>query len=154
MPDEGLAATYQATVPVDHSQFAVFDYLGDAVLTDLRPAQSEWLVAAGYGGAVFHAWDKALEASVTLELWRSEPPADMPTEAEAQAPDQRFFSPSGTVTICAVIASASDRNAELLGPGHYVLRARRTRTRDITEDGDELRGEDWLLQVWPDRSDA
>ncbi|WIV61873.1 hypothetical protein [Amycolatopsis nalaikhensis] len=138
---------YTATIPVDHSQFTIFDLFGDDHYSNLEiPDAPDWLVVAGQGGALFHASDRALSAEVTLEIWPDEPDEDSAGAAATHA----FSTPNGRVMIACITASPSDKNVPLPGPGDYHLRARRTASRNIAEEGDpDVYQEVWNVKVWP-----
>jgi hypothetical protein len=146
MAGQGPAEVHTATIPVDHSQFTIFDVFGDDTYADLAiPRDPAWLVSAGRGGALFHTSDRALSAEVTLEIWSGAP--ESPAE---DATEQVFHTPNGRVMIACITASPSDKNVALPGPGDYHLRARRLESRNIAEDGDpDVFQEVWRVQIWP-----
>ena len=85
----GPAEVHTATIPVDHSQFTIFDVFGDDTYEDLDiPRDPTWLVSAGRGGALFHTSDRALSAEVTLEIWR-----EAPESRADDATEQAFHTP-------------------------------------------------------------
>ncbi|WP_340682533.1 hypothetical protein LCL61_28190 [Amycolatopsis coloradensis] len=141
---------HTATIPVDHSQFTIFDVFGNDTYADLPiPQDPDWLVSAGSGGALFHTSDRALSAEVTLEIWAHEPAHDID---ETPHEEHVFNSPTGRLMIACITASPSDKNVALPASGDYKLRARRTRTSNIAEPGDpDVYKESWTVQVWPHR---
>jgi hypothetical protein len=148
MAGQGAAEVHTATIPVDHSQFTIFDVFGDDTYADLDlPRDPGWLVTAGRGGALFHTSDRALSAEVTLEIWDEAP--DSPVDTD-DAEEHVFSTPNGRVMIACITASPSDKNVALPGPGDYHLRARRLGSRNIAEDGDpDVFQEVWHVQIWP-----
>ena len=147
MADDRPVEVHTATIPVDHSQFTIFDVFGDDTYADLpRPRDPDWLVTTGPGGALFHTSDRALSAVVTLEIWDHEPNQPSTTGTPA---DQLFFSPNGRVMIACITASPSDKNVALPAAGDYKLRVRRTGTRNIAEEDDpDVYEEAWTVQIW------
>ncbi|GLY38988.1 hypothetical protein Amsp01_050120 [Amycolatopsis sp. NBRC 101858] len=148
MAGQGPAEVHTATIPVDHSQFTIFDVFGDDTYADLDiPRDPAWLVTAGRSGALFHTSDRALSAEVTLEVWADAPETQTAT---ADAADHVFHTANGRVMIACITASPSDQNVALPGPGDYHLRARRLTSRNIAEEGDpDFFQEVWQVQIWP-----
>ncbi len=148
MAGESPVEVHTAIIPVDHSQFTIFDVFGDDTYADLPiPPDPDWLVSAGRGGALFHTSDRALSAAVTLEIWAYEP-----THISDGTPHEEhaFTSPTGRVMIACIAASPSDKNVVLPAAGDYQVRARRTHSSNIAEPGDpDVYRESWTVQIWP-----
>ena len=141
----GPSEVHTVTIPVDHSQFTIFDVFGDDHYSDLALPGPDWLVVAGPGGALFHASDRALSAEVTLEIWPCAP-GEPPDSAE----DCVFHTTNGRVMIACINASPSDKTIPLPEPGDYGLRASRIASHNIAEDGDpDVYQEVWNVKIWP-----
>ncbi len=148
MARESPLEVHTATIPVDHSQFTIFDVFGDDTYAGLPiPRDPDWLVSAGRGGALFHTSDRALSAAVTLEIWAHEPAH---VSHETPPEEHAFTSPTGRVMIACITASPSDQNVALPAAGDYRIRGRRTHTSNIAEPGDpDVYEEFWTIQIWP-----
>lgn len=141
-----ISKTVTASLPVEYSQFALFDYFGDASTSNLdRPAKSDWVGCSGHGGAVFHASDQSITVHVELELWSGQPPLDE-TTLGLRTFEGRFTTDSGRVILASLTGSPSDITVELPTAGPCMARAI-NHGPSVNEDGRQ--NEKWQLQVWP-----
>ncbi|HUQ59971.1 hypothetical protein [Lentzea sp.] len=61
-----MTKSVKARIPIEFSQFVLFDYSGDASVSDVeRPTNADWAGCADRGGAVFHASDPGEPYRVT-----------------------------------------------------------------------------------------
>jgi hypothetical protein len=141
-----IIKTLKVRLPVEYSQLVLFDYYGDASVSDLdRPAAPDWVGCSGTGGAVFHASDQSIAAFVELELWSDRPAPDGARSGLPQF-EGRFTADSGRVILASLTGSPSDVTVELPPSGSYVVRAVRL---GFAVEVDDHQTEEWLLQVWP-----
>ena len=141
-----ITSTVKARIPVEFSQFVLFDYFGDASVTDIeRPANAGWVGCAGRGGAVFHASDQSIAAYIELELWSTQPAADDLPDDLARF-EGRFTADSGRVILASLTGSPSDVTIELPAAPGYGVRAIRLGSA-VDEEGRQ--NERWRLLVWP-----
>ena len=141
-----ITKTLKVRLPVEYSQFVLFDYFGDASVSDLdRPAASDWVGCSGTGGAVFHASDQSIAAFVELQLWSDQPPDR--TRSDLPQFEGRFTADFGRVILASLTGSPSDVTVELPPSGSYVVRAVQL---GFAVGEDDHQTEEWLLQVWPE----
>ncbi|MGW4524973.1 hypothetical protein [Amycolatopsis sp. NPDC004378] len=139
MAGQGQAEVHTATIPVDHSQFTIFDVFGDDTYAGLDiPRDPAWLFSAGRGGALFPTSDRALSPEVTLEIWSEAPESRVPRAARLliftngisalgadDATEQVFHTPNGRVMIDCITASPRATR-----PSHCQVRATTTSARN------------------------
>jgi hypothetical protein len=136
----------EVRLPVEFSQFVLFDYFSDASTSDLeRPASADWVGCAGRGGALFHASDQSIAAYVELELWSGRPPADEIADDLAWF-EGRFTADSGRVVLASTTGSPSDVTIDLPAAPCHAVRAIRL---GVFADDEGRQDERWRLLVWP-----
>ncbi|WP_157528127.1 hypothetical protein [Nocardia sp. NRRL S-836] len=142
-----LTKSVKARIPVEFSQFVLFDYFSDASVSDIqRPANADWVGCADRGGAVFHASDQSIAAHIDLELW-SEAPADRGLPGDVARFEGRFTAESGRVILASLTGSPGDVTIDLPTAPHYAIRAIRLST---SVDEEDRQNEAWRLLVWPE----
>lgn len=141
-----ITKTVKARIPVEFAQFVLFDYFGDASVSDIeRPTNADWVGCAGRGGAVFHPSDQSIAAHVELELWSGQPSADDLHDDLARF-EGRFTADSGRVILASLTGSPSDVTIELPPAPGYEVRAIQLGS-SVDEEGRQ--NEAWRLLVWP-----
>ncbi|KJK40108.1 hypothetical protein UK23_40560 [Lentzea aerocolonigenes] len=141
-----IIKTVKARIPVEFSQYVLFDYFGDDSVSDIeRPANAGWVGCAGRGGAVFHASDQSIAAYIELQLWSGQPAADDLVDDLARF-EGRFTADSGRVILASLTGSTSDVTVELPSAPGYGIRAIRLGS---AVDEEDRQNEEWRLFVWP-----
>ncbi|WP_285607186.1 hypothetical protein [Actinokineospora globicatena] len=125
--------TYAAVLPVEFSQFLLFDHFSELNPGDIP--RHDGPVHCGAGGVRFIAHDQSIRVSVRLAVG---PVVDGDVAGT-------FTAPSGRVMLCATTASPNDVVVDLGRPGRYALHA--TRVADVVL-GEHYRTESWDLAVW------
>ncbi|GAA3040296.1 hypothetical protein [Actinokineospora globicatena] len=123
---------YHAILPVEFSQFLLFDHFSELNPGDIP--RSDGHVHCGAGGVRFIAHDQSIRVQVRLVVGR---------EFDG-AVAGHFTAPSGRVLLCATTASPDDVVIDLGSPGRYAIQA--TRVADELA-GVEYRTESWELAV-------
>ncbi|SES37540.1 hypothetical protein SAMN05216188_14410 [Lentzea xinjiangensis] len=141
-----ITKSVKARIPVEFSQFVLFDYFGDASVSDLeRPANADWVGCVGRGGAVFHASDQSIAAHIEFELWSEQPAVD-DAAGELARFEGRFTAESGRVILASLTGSPSDVTIDLPTASSFAVRATRLGS---SVDDEGRQNEAWRLLVWP-----
>ncbi|WP_156755899.1 hypothetical protein [Actinokineospora pegani] len=134
---------YEADLPIEFSQFFLFDHFSDFSTMDL-PTGGPDLARTGNGGVGFNAYAQSVRATIRLEVWSHEPPELTSLYTGV------FTTPTGRVTLCATTASPDDLTVDLGSPGRYTIRI--TKAAEPIP-GREHRTEAWTLVVHPVAAD-